>query len=89
MLYNYSYLHLGPTLFKCIRSCPHFFLVYFIFFNLIQPFFFSGFTKKVDKLLYNIQHDVVQVNDRLVQLRLDVDQIHHMVVGNVDDENLD
>ena len=44
MLYNYSYLHLGPIFFKCIRFCPHFFLVQFIFFNLIQPWFFSGFT---------------------------------------------
>jgi len=44
MLYNYSYLHLGPIFFKCIGSYPHFFLVKFIFFNLIQPWFFSGFT---------------------------------------------
>jgi len=44
MLYNYSYLHLGPIFFKCIGSYPHFFLVYFIFFNLIQPWFFLGFT---------------------------------------------
>ena len=44
MLYNYSYLHLGPIFFKCIRSCPHFILVQYVFFNLIQPWFFSGFT---------------------------------------------
>jgi len=40
-------------------------------------------------LLSNIQQDVVQVNDRLVQLGLHIEQIHHMVVGDDDDKNLD
>jgi len=42
---------------------------------------------EVDKLLYDIQQDVVQVNDWLVQLRLDVKQIHHTVMGD-DNSNL-
>jgi len=36
-------------------------------------------------LLFDIQQDVVQVNDWLVQLGLDVKQIHHTVMG---DDNL-
>jgi len=32
---------------------------------------------------------LIQVNDRLAQLKLDVEQIHDMVVGDNNDENLD
>jgi hypothetical protein len=42
---------------------------------------------EVNKLLFDIQQDVVQVNDWLVQLRLDVKQIHHTVMGD-DNSNL-
>ena len=68
MLYTYSYLHLGPIFFKCIRSCPHFFLVQFIFFNLIQPWFFSRdlqnlYIKKKNYLkIYNILRKKMQKN---------------------------
>ncbi|KAL3582908.1 hypothetical protein D5086_017240 [Populus alba] len=57
---------------------------------------FDSFTRrwdqkdgKVDKLLFDIQQDMVQVNDRLVQLGLDVEQIYHTIIGDDDDENLD
>jgi hypothetical protein len=41
-------------------------------------------------LLSDIQQDAVQENDKLVQLGLNVEQIHHMVVGDDDDDqNLD
>jgi hypothetical protein len=41
-------------------------------------------------LLSDIQQDAVQENDKLVQLGLNVEQIHHTVVGDDDDDqNLD
>jgi hypothetical protein len=38
-------------------------------------------------LLSDIQQDAVQKNDRLVQLGLEVEQIHHMVVEDRDDDD--
>jgi len=35
----------------------------------------------IDKLLIDMQQDIMQVNDKLIQLCLDVEQVHQYVVG--------
>jgi hypothetical protein len=49
---------------------------------------FDGFTGKwkqkndiVDKLLIDMQQDIMQVGDRLVQLDLNVEQVYQFIIG--------
>jgi len=37
--------------------------------------------KRIDKLLIDMQQDIMQVGDRLVQLDLNVEQVHQFTIG--------